>query len=341
MSFKLTIQPGDHHIDVAEHQTIVEAAIEAGLMLPYSCRDGVCGACKGKVLRGSVNYGKHAPDTLTDADKAEGLALFCCATAKEDLEIEVRNVTRVDDIPIKKLPCRVQEMIHAAPDVMILKLKLPATEPFAFRAGQYIDFLLPGDRRRSFSIANAPEGADHIELHVRHVPGGLFTDQVFTTMKVRDILRFEGPLGSFFLREDSDAPIVLLAGGTGFAPIKGVIEHAIARGITRPMTLYWGARDRAGLYQADLAEQWAQTHDWFKFVPVLSDMTSEDDWQGRTGLVHEAVMADLPDLSGHQVYACGAPGMIEASMADFADRCGLPEDQYFADSFTFSADSQP
>lgn len=341
MPFKLTILPGDHEVEVADNQTLIDAAIEAGLMLPYSCRDGVCGACKGRVLSGTVDYGKHGPDTLTDAEKADGLALFCCATPTSDLRIECRNVTRIDDIPIKKLPCRVQDMTLAAPDVMILKLKLPATEKFAFRAGQYIDFLLPGDRRRSFSIANAPGDADDLEVHVRHIDGGFFTGQVFSTMKVRDILRFEGPLGSFFLREDSDAPIVLLAGGTGFAPIKGIIEYAIAQGMTRPMTLYWGARDRSGLYLAELAESWVQAHSWFKFVPVLSDMTTEDDWTGRTGLVHHAVMADLPDLSGHQVYACGAPVMIEASLADFTAQCGLPEDQYFADSFTFSADPQP
>ena len=341
MSFKLTILPGDHEIEVAEDQPLVDAAIESGLMLPYSCRDGVCGACKGKILSGTVDYGRHGPDTLTDADKAEGLALFCCATAKSDLVIEARNVSRVDDIPIKKLPCRVQKLEKAAPDVMILEVKLPATEKFAFRAGQYIDFLLPGDKRRSFSIGNGPEVQDSIELHIRHVPGGHFTDKVFSTMKERDILRFEGPLGSFFLREDSDAPIVLLAGGTGFAPIKSIVEHAIAKGMTRPMTLYWGARDRAGLYLSALAEQWEKDHEWFKFVPVLSDMTPEDAWKGRTGLVHLAVIEDLPDLSGHQVYACGAPAMIEASMADFMSQCRLPEDQYFADSFTFSADSQP
>jgi CDP-4-dehydro-6-deoxyglucose reductase len=340
MSFKLTILPGDHVVDIAEDQTLIEAAIEAGLMLPYSCRDGVCGACKGRILAGSVDYGRHGPDTLTEAEKAEGLALFCCAKPKADVTIECRSVTRIDDIPIKKLPCRVQSMERAAPDVMVIQLKLPATEQFAFRAGQYIDFLLPEGRRRSFSIANRPEAADHLEIHVRHVPGGFFTEQVFSTMKVRDILRFEGPLGSFFLREDSSAPVVLLAGGTGFAPIKGVIEHAIAQNMRRPMTLYWGARDRAGLYQFDLAEQWAREHDWFKFVPVLSDMTSEDDWKGRTGLVHKAVMADLPDLSGHQVYACGAPVMIEAALADFTGGCGLPEEQFFADSFTFSADPQ-
>ncbi|WP_323000708.1 CDP-6-deoxy-delta-3,4-glucoseen reductase [Denitromonas sp.] len=340
MSFQLTILPGDHVVAVSEDQTLLDAAADAGLLLPHSCRDGVCGACKGKILDGTVDYGKHGPQTLTDEEKAAGLALFCCATARSDLTIECRTVSRADDIPVKKLPCRVQEMTLAAPDVMILKVKLPATETFAFRAGQYIDFLLAGGKRRSFSIANAPAGADHLELHIRQVPDGFFTSQVFSTMKVRDILRFEGPLGSFFLREDSDKPIVLLAGGTGFAPIKGIVEHAIASGITRPMTLYWGARDRAGLYLHDMAAAWAQAHAWFKFVPVLSDNIPSEPWTGRRGLVHQAVMDDLPDLAGHQVYACGAPIMIDAARQDFTRHCALPDDAFFADAFTYALESQ-
>ncbi|MCB1937754.1 MAG: CDP-6-deoxy-delta-3,4-glucoseen reductase [Rhodocyclaceae bacterium] len=341
MPLKLTILPGDHQLDISADQTLLEAAIAAGLMLPYGCRDGVCGKCKGKVLSGAVDYGTHSPDTLTEADKAAGLALFCCAKPREDVVIECRGVTRADDIPVKKLPCRVEAMTLAAPDVMVLKLRLPATEQFAFRAGQYVDILLPGNKRRSFSMANPPANANHIELHIRHVPDGFFTTRVFTQMKVRDILRFEGPLGSFYLREDSDAPIVLLAGGTGFAPIKALVEHAIGAGITRPMTLYWGSRDPAGLYMAALAAQWAATLPWFKFVPVVSDKSPEDGWDGRTGLVHAAVMADLPDLSAYQVYACGAPPMIDTARSEFASHCGLPEDQFFADAFSYALDAQP
>ena len=341
MPLKLTIVPGDHQIDIADHQTVLEAAIAAGLMLPYGCRDGVCGKCKGQVLSGRVDHGKAGADTLTEADRAAGLALFCCATAQEDLVIECRGVTRADDIPVRKLPCRVETMTRAAPDVMILKLRLPASEQFTFRAGQYIDILLPGNKRRSFSIANPPAEASHIELHIRQVPDGMFTTRVFEQMQVREVLRFEGPLGSFYLREDSDAPIILLAGGTGFAPIKGLIEHAIARGFTRPMTLYWGSRDRAGLYMAGLAGHWAATLPWFKFVPVVSDKSPEDGWDGRTGLVHQAVMADLPDLSAYQVYACGAPPMIDTARSEFASHCGLPEDQFFADAFSYALDAQP
>lgn len=341
MSYKLTILPGDHQVIVDdERTTLLEAATTAGLMLPHSCRDGVCGACKGKVITGTVDYGKHAADTLTDEEKDAGLALFCCARPTSDVTIECTRVTRADDIPVKTLPCRVQEMTRAADDVMLVQLKLPASEQFLFRAGQYIDILLRGGKRRSFSIGNAPANADHLELHIRRVPDGNFTHHVFSAMKVRDILRFEGPLGSFFLREDSDAPVVLVAGGTGFAPIKGIIEHAIEQGMTRPMTLYWGSRDRAGLYMAELAEGWAARFSWFKFVPVLSDKTGDGPWQGREGLVHEAVMADVPDLSAYQVYACGAPAMIDAARQDFIARCNLPADQFFADAFTYALDAQ-
>ncbi len=341
MSYKLTILPGDHQIIVDdENTTLLEAATAAGLMLPHSCRDGVCGACKGKVITGTVDYGKHAADTLTDEEKAAGLALFCCARPTSDITIECTRVTRADDIPVKTLPCRVQEMTRAADDVMVLQLKLPASEKFLFRAGQYIDILLSGGKRRSFSIGNAPADAAHLELHIRRIPEGNFTQHVFSAMKVRDILRFEGPLGSFFLREDSDTPILLVAGGTGFAPIKGIVEHAIEQGMTRPMTLYWGSRDRAGLYMPGLAEGWAAQFPWFKFVPVLSDKTEDDHWQGREGLVHEAVMADLPDLSSYQVYACGAPAMIDAAQHDFITRCKLPADQFFADAFTYALDAQ-
>jgi CDP-4-dehydro-6-deoxyglucose reductase len=240
------------------------------------------------------------------------------------------------DIQVKKLPARVESLHRAAPDVMIMTLKLPTSERLQFLAGQYIDILLKDGRRRSFSLANPPHSDAFIELHIRHVPGGQFTDHVFGPMKVRDILRFEGPLGTFFLREDSNKPIIFLAGGTGFAPIKSIIEHSLHQGLTRPMTLYWGARDEAGLYLRALAEQWAREVPGFRFVPVLS----EAQWGGRQGLVHEAVMADHPDLSGFEVYACGAPAMIEAARRDFVARCVLPADAFFADVFAYAADGK-
>lgn len=336
MPFKISLQPGGQQFEAAADQTILDAALEAGLLLPYGCRDGACGACKGRILSGAVDYGTGPATALTDAERAAGMALFCRAMPCSDLVLEARNVSRAGDIPVKKLPCRVQTLKRLADDVMMLEIKLPASEPFQFRAGQYIDFLLADGRRRSFSIANAPHRTGHLELHIRLIPGGQFTTHVFQTMKERDILRLEGPLGSFFLREESDKPIVLLAGGTGFAPIKSIVEHALHIGLARPMVLYWGARTRAGLYMDELARGWAQTLPNFRYIPVLSDATENDAWNGRTGLVHRAVMDDLPDLSGYEVYACGAPAMIEAARADFVADCGLAENAFFADAFTYS-----
>jgi CDP-4-dehydro-6-deoxyglucose reductase len=224
---------------------------------------------------------------------------------------------------------------------MLLQIKLPANEKLVFLAGQYIEFLLKDGSRRSFSMATAPHDAEFIELHVRHVAGGQFTDHVFNKMKERDILRFEGPLGTFFLREESDKPVVFVASGTGFAPIKAVLEHMFHKGIARPATLYWGGRRPKDLYMNALAEKWAAEHPGFKYVPVISEALPDDDWSGRTGFVHRAVMEDFPDLSAYQVYACGVPIMVDSAKRDFTIGCKLPEDEFYADSFTTQADLAP
>ena len=339
MSHRITIEPSGHQFDVESGNTLLRAALEAGIHLPYGCRNGACGACKGRVVSGEVDRGLYTEGALSETELATGYALFCCARPLSDLVIESREVGAVRDIPVKKLPCRVQKLARLAPDVMLLQLKLPANERLQFLAGQYIDILLKDGRRRSFSIANAPDADECLELHVRHVPGGHFTTQVFETMKERDILRLEGPHGDFYLREDSAKPVILLAGGTGFAPIKALVEHAFHQKPSRPMALYWGARDRAGLYLHELAENWAANHGGFSYMPVLSEPSGADAWPGRTGLVHRAVMADFPDLSGHQVYACGAPAMIEAARQDLIGHCGLKKEDFFADAFTFAAES--
>ncbi len=337
MSYQITLKPGELQYSADTATTILQAALDAGLMLPYGCRDGACGACKGRVLEGEVDHG-HSPDaTLPITERTNGLALFCCAKPRSDLVLEVREVRRTGDIPIKKMPCRVQAIERAADDVIVLTLKLPANDGFRFLAGQYIDFLLAGGKRRSFSIANAPTREGELELHIRRVEGGQFTGQVFDTLKERDILRFEGPLGSFYLRE-SDKPIVMVAGGTGFAPMKGLIEQMIADQARRPVTLYWGARDRAGLYQHDIAASWVKQLPGFNFVPVLSDAAPQG-WQGRSGLVHLAALTDFPDMSGIQAYVCGAPAMVDAARADFTRAGGLPEAEFYADAFTFATDS--
>lgn len=337
MTFQISLQPSGHAFQAPADQTLLDAALAAGVLLPHGCRDGACGACKGRLVSGQIESASCAPNALSDAERAGGMILCCRAQARSDLVLEIANVSRAGDIPIKKLPCRVQTLRRLAPDVMLIELKLPASEAgFRFLAGQYIDFLLADGKRRSFSLANAPGDSGVLELHVRRVPGGQFTTHVFEKMKERDILRIEGPLGGFHLREDSTRPILLLAGGTGFAPIKSIVEAAIARGETRPMTLYWGSRDRAGLYLHELAESWTHKLPGFRYIPVLSE--ADPTWNGRSGLVHQALLADLPELSGYEVYACGAPAMIDAARRDFHAH-GLADDAFFADAFTFATDS--
>jgi len=336
--FNVTLQPSGHQFEVEDGEAVLAAALRQGFVLPYGCRNGACGSCKGRIVSGNVDYGVYQKKALPDADKAEGKALFCQAKPLSDLVLEARTIGAAKDIPVKTLPCRVQRLERPTEDVAILFLKLPANERLLFLAGQYIDFLLRDGSRRSFSMANAPHDDELIQLHVRHVAGGQFTDHVFGKMKERDILRFEGPLGTFFLREDSDKPIVLVASGTGFAPIKSIVEHALNKGVARPMTLYWGGRRPKELYLNTLSEKWAAEHERFSYVPVISDGLPEDDWRGRTGFVHRAVMEDFPDLSGHQVYACGVPVMVDAARRDFLAQCKLPEDEFYADSFTTQAD---
>ena len=335
----VTLQPSGLQFQVEEGEAVLAAAIRQGYVLPYGCKNGVCGSCKGKIVAGTVDYGTYQQKALTDEEKAQGKALFCQAKPLSDLVLEARTIGAAKDIVVKKLPCRVQKLERLSEDAMLLQLKLPANEKLIFLAGQYIEFLLKDGGRRSFSIANPPHDAELIELHVRHVAGGLFTDHVFNKMKERDILRCEGPMGTFFLREDSDKPIVFVASGTGFAPIKAVIEHMFHKNIARPAALYWGGRRPKDLYMNALAEKWAAEHPGFKYVPVLSEAAADDHWSGRTGFVHRAAMQDFPDLSGHQVYACGVPIMVDSAKRDFIAQCKLPEEEFYADSFTTQADT--
>lgn len=335
---QVTIQPSGHVYKVPEGETILKAALAEGFNLPYGCRNGACGSCKGKILEGSVDYGPYTPAVLSDIEKNAGYALFCCAKPLSDLVIECREIGTNKDIVVKKLPCRVHKLERVADDVIVMYLKLPANERLQFLAGQYMEFILKDGQRRSFSMGNAPHDDEFVQLHVRLVAGGTFTEHVFGKMKERDILRFEGPFGSFYLREDSAKPIVFVASGTGFAPIKSIVEYAFRKGIDRPMKLYWGGRRPKDLYLGELAAQWAKDHPNFEYVPVISDALPEDAWTGRTGFVHRAVMEDFPDLSGHQVYACGVPIMVDSARADFVGKCKLPIDEFYADSFTTTAD---
>jgi CDP-4-dehydro-6-deoxyglucose reductase len=335
---RIQVVPSGHSFEAAADETLLEAALRQGVLIPHGCRNGACGACKGKVLAGDVDHGSALPHALSDADKAAGITLACCARARSDLTLECHQVSRADDIPVKTLPARIERLEKLAPDVIELFLRLPASEKLQFRAGQYIDILLKDGRRRSFSLANAPHDDQLLQLHIRHVPDGFFTGQVFSTMKARDILRFDGPHGSFYLREDSPKPAILLAGGTGFAPIKAMVEHALHQNLRRPLHIYWGAKRRVDLYLPELPLGWTTQNAQLRYTPVLSEPAAGDAWNGRTGLVHQAVLADYPDLSGHQVYACGSPLMIDAARHDFINQCGLPEAEFFSDAFTFTPD---
>jgi len=342
MTFQITVQPSGHQYACEQDDTVLAAAIRAGIGLPYGCKNGACGSCKGKVVEGRIHHKPHQQRALSEQEKLQGYALFCCAVAETDLTVEAREVGGSTDYPVRKMPTRVSSIRRAAPDVAIVTLQLPANEALAYRAGQYIEFLLKDGKRRAYSIANAPSFSGPLELHIRHLPGGVFTDHVFTGMKERDILRFEAPLGTFFLREDSSKPIVLLASGTGFAPVKALVEHMIHLKSERPVSLYWGGRRPQDLYMHELCEQWARELPHFRYVPVISDALPEDGWNGRSGYVHAAVMQDLPDLSGHQVYACGAPLMVDSARRDYVAQCGLPDAEFYADAFTTEADlAQP
>lgn len=341
-SFVVTLQASGKSFTVQADESILDASLKAGIILAYGCKNGACGSCKGKILGGDVRMGPHNASTLTEEEEQRKVALLCCSFALSDCLVSAREI-EAGAIPIKKIPCRVAQLEQVTSDVMVLKLQLPSTEKFQYLAGQYVEFLLKDGKRRAYSIATPPHADEPMELHLRHMPGGLFTDHVFginpnATMKLKDILRFEGPLGSFFLREDSDKPMIFLASGTGFAPIQAIIEHTIHEKMTRPIHLYWGGRRPSDLYSLEKCLSWAKTYPHMHFIPVVSDAQPEDAWSGRTGFVHQAVMADFPDMQAYQVYACGAPIVISSAQRDFVNLCQLPEEEFFADSFTSAVD---
>jgi len=344
LSYQVELKTSGKTFSVEADETVLEAALRQSINLPYGCKNGACGSCKGRLFTGKITHGDHSQSALSPADETAGATLLCCAHPQTDLLIEVREVQGGGDIPVRKVPCRINTIKFASDDVAILQLQLPASERFQFLAGQYLEFLLKDNKRRAYSIASAPHEEEPLELHIRHLPGGLFTDPLFgqtadgKQIKEKDILRFEGPLGSFFLREDSKKPIIFLASGTGFAPIKAMLTSIQNKKIDREIHFYWGGRRPKDLYMDSLCQEFTHTIPGFHYIPVISEALPEDGWQGRTGFVHRAVMHDFSDLSSYQVYACGAPIVIAAARTDFVKECRLPEEEFFADSFTSEAD---
>ena len=323
---------------VRPDETVLAAALRQGIMLPYSCRNGTCASCKCKLVSGRVEYPFNPPAALEQQDLAEGAILACQAVATDDLEIKVTEIEQVADIPARTLPAKVHQIDELTPDVRRLWLKLPKGRRMQFLAGQYMDILLPGGKRRAFSIASSPSHEAFIELHVRFVEGGGFTGHVFEGMQPGEVLRLEGPLGMFFVRLNSPRPILMMGGGTGFAPLKAMIEDLIHAGDDRPITLYWGVRTEKDLYAKALIDEFAEQHPYFRFVPVLSE--PEADWTGRTGFVHSALLKDYPDLSAFEIYMSGPPAMVHAARKEFLAHGGSEEHLHY-DSFDFAPDVPP
>jgi CDP-4-dehydro-6-deoxyglucose reductase len=340
MSFQITVEPSGRTFQADEGEIILSAGIRQGIGMPYGCKDGACGSCKCKVISGQVTLGSHQAKALSQDEEQQGLILTCCATAHSDLVLESKQVAMEGAFPIKKMPVRVFSLNKLTEDVMQVKLQVPAADLIKYKAGQYVDFLLRDGQRRSYSMANAPHTVTaetpHIELHIRHMVGGVFTDHVFGAMKEKEIQRIEGPQGSFFLR-DSDKPMIFLASGTGFAPIKALIEDMQNLGSEREVTFYWGGRRPADLYMHEWVLEKTKQMPNLRYVPVVSDALESDHWSGRTGFVHNGVVEDFADLSNFQVYACGAPIVIDSARLAYA-KLGLPSDEFYADSFTSALD---
>lgn len=339
MSATVTLEPSGKTIVARDGESILDAALRQGVALPYGCRSASCGTCECRLLAGEVHYPDVPPIALSEEDIRDGAVLACRAHPLGDITIDAQELAGASDIIIKTLPTRVVKLEKLCHDVMGVWLKLPAVERLAFRAGQYIDILLRDGARRSFSMANAPHDDELLELHIRHVPGGQFTSQVFDDLKEKSLLRLQGPLGTFYLRENSERPIILVGGGTGFAPLKAIVEHAKHIGVTRPIRLYWGVRALRDLYAAELASSWENEFPEFEFIPVLSEATEDDDWNGRSGFVHEAVLEDMHNLAPFDVYVAGPPPLVEAAKREFL-KAGLPYERLFFDSFDFAVEVQ-
>jgi CDP-4-dehydro-6-deoxyglucose reductase len=334
--YKVLIEPHGRHITVAADRPVLEGALAAGLNLPHSCKSGHCASCRARLRAGEIEYPNGLPVGLTAEEAQAGNVLLCQARARSDLIVEARLITSVAEVDIKTLPCRIARLTLLAPDVLQVFLRLPAVESLRFHPGQYLDILLDEGRRRSFSIASPPHDSELLELHVRRVAGGGFTEHLFDALPVGSLLRIEGPIGQF-VYEQNQAPLLMIAGGTGFAPLKSMLRHVLEGGIDRPIHLYWGARQSQDVYEEELVLGWAHQYPQLRFTAVLSEATETKAPHHRLGWVHEAVLADHANLEPFDVYAAGPPALVEAIRATFP-RHGVREGRLFFDSFDYASD---
>lgn len=333
MTYHVDIQPAGQQFDLDASKTILDGALADGLMLKHSCREGTCGSCKGRVVSGSVDHANSSFEVLSEEERAEGLALFCCAKATSDLVIDAPEVTELRGISIQQMAARVASIEKVADDVMIVRLMLPPTVTFNYYPGQYAQVLLKDGSRRSYSMATRSTVDNQLEWHIRHMPGGSFSGYVFNTLKPREMFRLEGPYGSFYLR-DNESPMIFLASGTGFAPIKALLEQLREQGNnTRPVYLYWGGRQRKDLYHHEQLLEWQAELSWLNYIPVLSEPSDVCQWQGACGFVHRQVLADFASLKRFEVYACGAPIVVDSARRDFVEQRELLETNFYADAF--------
>lgn len=337
MPYTVTIHPSEHQFEVEEGETILDAAMRQNIDLPYGCRGGVCGCCAGFIVRGEVYYDEE-PIALDDEMISNKQALFCIAKTKSDLEISIEEISQLSQIQIKQLGCHVSSKNKLCHDVISLQLTLDNNERLQYLAGQYIEFILDDGKRRAFSLASAPHKDDRLELHIRHVDGGIFTDFLFEKMPENSSLKIQGPLGNFYLREQKNRPIIMMGGGTGFGPLKAMIEHIEFVNFKQKIHLFMGVRALRDLYMDEMVKKWISKNPNLLFTPVLSEPLDEDNWTGQTGFVHETVARQFADLSSFDIYMSGPPPMVNAAV-DLFTRQGASKDNMYSDAFEYSADA--
>lgn len=337
MPYTVAIPAAEKKFSVDDNEPLLDAAMRNGVLVPFSCRGGSCGACEASLLSGEVSYPNNKlPPALTPTAAQKGLVLMCQARACSDISLAVQEWPTTAN-PARPFPARIAKLNRVTHDVMIVHLQLPPNQKLDFVAGQYLDVLLPNQKRRSFSIANSPDSDGFIELHIRHVPGGLFTDPLFNSTKEKSVLRLEAPHGFFCFDHHAVTTPVFVAGGTGLAPIQSIIDSLLDSGYDRPIHLFFGVRGEQDIYAAETLARWNR-HENVTAIPVLSEPSGE--WTGATGWVTDQAANLLKqNPTNHNVYMAGPPAMINAGRTLFTT-LGIDSSQISCDSFDYAAESE-